>query len=99
MAVTGRCLRRFGPTKLLAASDRNELAAVLRVPSGGIVEHFALTGDWRALRIDVTGKLDAKTVNWQKGGINAKLRSGVNLVIVVIDSGGGSPVESARLAS
>jgi membrane-bound ClpP family serine protease len=96
---TGRDLRvRFGFVSHLAG-DRQQLADVLGLPRGGLQQDPSLGGQWRPLRVDVHGPINSKQVNWIERSLRERLiQSDVNLVCIVIDSGGGSLPDSLRLA-
>jgi len=99
---TGSDLRlKYGFASHLA-SDRNELLAALELPGGALEQDPSLGGQWRAIRVDVDGVINAKDVNWLLKSTTEQLDrtpDGINFVCVVIDSAGGSLVESLRLAN
>jgi membrane-bound ClpP family serine protease len=98
--LTGSELRlKFGFASHLAR-DRMELAAALRVPAGGIEEDPTLGEDRRAVRVDVDGPIRPELVTWVERGLREKIdREGVNFVCLMLDTPGGSPEDSVRLAS
>jgi membrane-bound ClpP family serine protease len=62
----------------------------------------SLGGQWRPIRVDVSGVINSKTVNWLLKSIKEQLEQtpdGANFVCVTIDSAGGSLVDSLRLAN
>ncbi len=82
------------------ARNRSQLSAALRVPLGAILEDPTLGQGRRALRVDVSGKIQADTVTWLERSLRDEIeKAQVNFVCVVIDSPGGSPSDSLRLAS
>ncbi len=97
---TGNELRlEFGFASHLVR-DRIELASVLGLPVGSIEEDPALGKEQKALRVDITGPIKAEIVTWIERSIRDRMdQEGTNLVCVVIDSPGGSPANSARLAT
>ncbi|MEO8495033.1 MAG: NfeD family protein [Planctomycetota bacterium] len=102
IGFTGSELRlKYGFASHLA-SDRNELLAALELPSGALEQDPSLGDQWRAIRVDVNGVINAKNVNWILKSTQQQLDQtpgGINFVCVVIDSAGGSLVDSQRLAS
>ena len=81
------------------ARDRLQLAAALQLPVGSLEEDPTLGVGRRAVRADLTGPIQRDTVNWVERGIREKVeREQVNFVCLVIDSPGGSPADSMRLA-
>lgn len=81
------------------ARDRVELAYALRLPDGGIEEDPTLGEGRRAVRVDLAGPIKAEIVNWVERGIRDKIEQhGVNFVCLTINSSGGSPSDSIRLA-
>lgn len=81
------------------AADRKELASVLELPQGSLEGDPSLDDSWRAVRIELRGQVEHKTVNWILQGLAARMHAGTtNLICVWIDSDGGAPEESLRLA-
>lgn len=82
------------------ARDRSELAAALQIRPGSIQEDPTLGQGRRPLRVDVFGTIRTQDVNWIERNLREQLsRHQANFVCVVIDSPGGSPQDSLRLAS
>ncbi len=84
------------------ASDRNELLAALELPSGALEQDPSLGGEWRPIRADVSGVINARNANWLLKSTQEQLNNkveGVNFICVTIDSAGGSLVDSLRLAN
>jgi membrane-bound ClpP family serine protease len=96
---TGSDLRlKFGFASHLIR-DRMDLADTLRLPAGSIQQDPTLSRDRRAVRIDVTGLIRPDVVTWVERSLRDKIENqGVNFVVVNIDSPGGSPSDSVRLA-
>jgi len=96
---TGTELRlKYGLVSHLAR-DRLQLASALQLPAGGVEEDPTLAVGRRAVRVDLTGPIKPDTVNWVERGIREKVeQEQVNFVCLVIDSPGGSPEDSVRLA-
>jgi membrane-bound serine protease (ClpP class) len=80
--------------------DRAQLAAALRVVPQALIEDPTLGQGRRPVRVDVTGKIQAETISWLERSLRDEIESQeANFVCVVIDSPGGSPADSLRLAS
>lgn len=97
---SGRDLRvKFGFVSHLAG-DRQQLAQVLNLPHGALQQDPSVGGKWSPVRVDVAGPINAKQINWIERSLKERLGNGnVNFVCVVIDSAGGSPPDSLRLAN
>lgn len=97
---SGRDLRlKFSFASHLAA-DRNELAAALQVPPQALQDDPSAGRGWQAIRIDLHGIVHTEVVNWITKSLNERLRQNqTNLVILTIDSSGGSLVRSLELAN
>jgi len=81
------------------ARDRVELATALGLPVGGIEEDPTLGQGRRALRVDLTGPIKSDKITWVERSIRGKIdQDGVNFVCLTINSPGGSPHDSVRLA-
>ncbi|NLF68174.1 MAG: hypothetical protein GX575_03865 [Candidatus Anammoximicrobium sp.] len=96
---TGTELRlKFGLASHLVR-DRLQLASALQLP-GGVEEDPTLAAGRRAVRVDLSGPIRSDTVNWVERGIREKIeQEQVNFICLVIDSPGGSPEDSMRLAT
>lgn len=83
------------------AEDRKALASVLRVPPADLEIDPLLTGDWRAIRIDLNGPMNAVIVDQALRGLEDALKDqeGANFICLAIDSPGGSLRDSLRLAN
>lgn len=99
-AITGRDLRlKYGFASHLAR-DRSDLAAALQVPPRAIEEDPSLGGDWKALRIDISGPISNKSVNWIERSVRQQLAAErINFLCVAIESPGGAHTASLRLAN
>lgn len=81
------------------ARDRVELATALGLPVGGIDEDPTLGQGRKALRVDLTGPIKSDKVTWAERSIRGKIeRDDVNFVCLTVNSAGGSPHDSVRLA-
>ena len=82
------------------ASDRQELAAALDVPAGELEIDPSLGGRWLAIRVDLHGAVTPTAVNRVMRGIEDRLRqAAINFICLSIESPGGSPQQSIRLAN
>ncbi len=82
------------------ASDRQELSEILGVPVGELEPDPSRGGAWSAVRVDLTGLITNQAANRvQKVMEDALLARKPNLLCVVIDSPGGSPEASLRMAN
>ena len=80
--------------------DRAQLSTALRLAPGALVEDPTLGEGRRALRVDVIGKIQADTISWLERSLRDEIeRKEANFVCVVVDSPGGAPTDSLRLAS
>ena len=80
--------------------DRLQLASALQLPVGVLEEDPTLGAGRRAIRVDLTGPIKADTINWVERGIRDKIaQEQVNFICLVIDSPGGAPMDSVRLAT
>ena len=82
------------------ATDRTEVAKALNLPPEDVKEDPSLSGDWRAVRVDIKGPVNSEMVNQAQRLIrDAVNHRDVNFVCLWIDSAGGSPVDSVRMAN
>lgn len=96
---TGQQARQLGFVSYLA-SDRRAAARALELPPEAVEEDLALADTWRAARIDLRGPLDAAKIDQAQRMIdNAVRQRSANFLCVWIDSPGGSPADSIRLAN
>jgi membrane-bound ClpP family serine protease len=80
--------------------DREELARALDVPTLAVEQEPAGADEWKPMRIDVRGPIRGQTVSWMIRSVQQKLDAKqANWLCVTIDSPGGAPLESLRLAS
>lgn len=97
---SGRDLRLKHSFASHLAASRGELAAALQVAPQSLEEDPSLGGKWTAVRVDVSGPIQTKSINWVERSIRQRTSSGsVNLLCVVVDSPGGSVTDSLRLAN
>lgn len=80
--------------------DRLQLASALQLPVGSLEEDPTLGAGRRAVRVDLNGPITSETVNWVERGLREQIaQEQVNFICLVIDSPGGSPTDSMRLAT
>lgn len=96
---TGAEGRALGFVKYLAA-NRQALARALDVPASELREDPSLGGDWKAVQVTISGPLDAQTASQTINMIGDALRRGeANMLLLRVDSAGGSLVDSLKLAN
>jgi membrane-bound ClpP family serine protease len=96
---TGREGRELGFVKFLAA-DRRALAAALGIPQTVLEDDPAAGGEWQPIVVPLKGPIRGAQVTRVERMIDDRIRdNGVNFICVLIDSPGGSPEDSMRLAS
>ncbi len=83
------------------AKDRSELARILELPPHMLQpKPLQTTGQWQAIQIKLTGAVDTTLQQRVQRTIEQALREqGINFVCLWLDSPGGNPVESLRLAN
>lgn len=95
---TGREAKELGFAGHLA-NDRAELARAWRIPLSALEENPALVGGWKPIQISVQGPIRTGMVQQLQRMLDKSLRqSEVNLIVVYLDSAGGSPTDSNELA-
>lgn len=92
--------RALGFVKAVPDS-RQQLAQWLDLPPQAVEEDPSLGQEWRALRVDVRGNIHAGQVDRIQEILQEEIQGAnrVNFVCVYIDSAGGKPAESVRLAN
>lgn len=95
---SGSEARRKGFISALAA-DRVEVARAVEVPPETVKEDVALEGVFQAVRVDLKGPIRADMITKAQGMIqDAISRQNADFICLRIDSQGGSPADSIRLA-
>lgn len=93
---TGAEWRRMGFVERLVA-NRAEVARAYGLPPEAVQEELAV--EWRAARIDVRGVINSEAINRIEQLIANEIRQRqTNFVCLWIESPGGSPADSLRLA-
>ena len=96
--LSGAQMRELGFATHLA-DDRRSLATALEVPAAMLQQELVPEGGWRPLRIDLSGPVHKKVVNFLLRTIDDhERRDDFNLLFVHINSGGGDLDQSRRLA-
>lgn len=96
--LSGRQARELGLVSFLAA-DVREAAAALGLPPAALIDDWALAGDWRPVRVLLAGEINAAATRRLQRLLEDRVtQTGVNLLILEIDSAGGSPAEALGLA-
>jgi membrane-bound ClpP family serine protease len=96
---SGSEARRKGFISALAA-DRVEVARAVEVAPEMVKEDVALEGVFHAVRVDVKGPIRSDSVTKIQGMIqDAITRQNADFICLRIESAGGSPADSIRLAS
>jgi membrane-bound ClpP family serine protease len=97
--LSGREARELDFVSYLAG-DRVEVAKALNLPPEDVKEDPSLSGDWRAVRIDIKGPVNSEMINQAQRLIRDAVNTrDVNFVCLWIDSAGGSAVDSVRMAT
>ncbi len=82
------------------ARDRTDVAKALGLPPESLKEDPSLLGDWRAIRVNITGPIRSGMIDHALRLIRDAVNDrNVNFVCLWIDSPGGSPVDSLNLAN
>ena len=82
------------------AETREEVSRALGLPPHALEEDPSLGGVWRAVRVSVRGQITSDMVTRTERVIEEAIREReINFLCVVVQSSGGAPAESLRLAS
>ncbi len=82
------------------AADRTSLAKALQLPPEAVQDDPALAGGWKPVQVNVKGVVQGEGVKITQRKIEDQINeNGVNLVVLWIDSDGGSFVDSMELAN
>jgi membrane-bound ClpP family serine protease len=81
------------------AANRRELAAALDLPANSIQEHLAPEEGWQPILVSLEGPVTQRVVNWIEKSLEGHVRrDDFNLLVLRINSSGGDPAQSLRLA-
>lgn len=96
---SGRDLRlKYGFVTHLA-NDRRQLAAALNLPATALHANPAADGRWKPVRVELRGPIHPQQITFLEKNLRNRLsRAEFNFLCVVIQSDGGSPVDSWRFA-
>jgi len=81
------------------APNRGALAEALDLPGEALEDDAALGGAWRPLLVAVKGPIKGNIIDYAQRQIDQALSHDANFICVWIDSPGGSPADSLRLAT
>jgi len=82
----------------LLVRDRNEIAERYGLPREALVDDPSIDGGWRAVRIDLKGAAQGRALQVAKQ-VDQAVADGKNLIVISIDSEGGSPEECLALGN
>ncbi len=94
---TGTEARRHGFVTYLAGNLR-DVARAMDLRPEAIHQDPSLAGRWRAVRVDLKGPITHEMINRAQRMMQDAVGRKVNFICLWIDSQGGAPAESARLA-
>lgn len=81
-------------------SGRRQLATELGLPPYALEGDPSLGESWEAVKIELMGKVQSRNVSYQLRGLREAQRDrDINFVLVWVDSEGGSPEDSFRMAN
>lgn len=96
--LAGKDLRELYRFVSNLADDRRELEWQLKLPSGSIEVDPTLGDDVRAIQVNLIGSM--ASMNWVQRAIEDGMRDhNANLVVIQIDSKGGSVLQSLQIAA
>jgi membrane-bound serine protease (ClpP class) len=99
LLIDGRQARQDLGFVSYLADDRADVARALKIPADALQDNPALAGGWRPVQVDLKRPITGTTVSRVQKLIEDQIRTNdVNLVVLFIDSGGGSYDQSLRLA-
>jgi membrane-bound ClpP family serine protease len=82
------------------AADREDLVRHLGLPRSVLQEDPSLDGEWRTVRVDISGPITGDAVDRTIRLIDRQIdETNANFICIWIDSPGGSPVDSLRMAN
>jgi len=95
---SGSEARQLGFVRSLASSPE-AVADSLELPTSTMIEDPSLARDWKTIRVDLKGPITSEAVNHAQRLIEDEIRiNEVNFVCLWINSPGGSPSDSLRMA-
>jgi membrane-bound serine protease (ClpP class) len=100
LLVDGRRARQELGFVSYLADDRADVARALKIPADSLQDNPSLAGGWRPVQVDLKRPITATTVTRVQKLIEDQIRANdVNLVVLFIDSEGGSFDNALRLAN
>ncbi len=96
--LNGRDLRLKWSLVSQLAEDATQLPEILGVRAAALEPDPSLAAGWKPVRFEVRGIPSPQTSERLVRTIDDQIRDGVNLILVVIDSPGGSLEASAKIA-
>lgn len=81
------------------SDDRASLAKVLNVPPDTLVEDPSLGEGWKPVEVEIKEPLTANYLSQIENKIRQEVERGANLIILTIDTPGGAPHQTLKLAS
>jgi len=81
------------------SDDRTNLAKVLNVPPESLVEDPSLGDGWKPVEVEIKEPLTANYLSQIENKIRQEIERGANLIILTIDTPGGAPHQTLKLAS
>ncbi len=98
LELTGRRGRELGFVRLLAGTV-DELARGLDLPPEALAADPSRDGGWRPALATLDGAITADAVSRVRSRLDQAIAAGANLLILRIDSAGGTPEQSLVLAA
>lgn len=98
LALSGRRVREMGIVRRLAATPA-DLARGLGLPEDGLAIDAAAADGWKPALVAINGPITPDATARAKARLEAAVAAGATLLIVRIDSPGGSPEQSLVLAA
>jgi membrane-bound serine protease (ClpP class) len=95
--LTGKEARRFDCVSNMP-SRPDDVAEQLGLPADVMVEDPSMTGNWRPMGVTLEGPITAARIAEAQKLIEEGTAGGANFVCLLIDSGGGSLINSVELA-
>ncbi len=100
LLVDGRRARQELGFVSYLAEDRADVARALKISADSLQDNPSLAGGWRPVQVDLKRPITSTTVNRVQKLIEDQIRSNdVNLVVLFIDSEGGSYDNALRLVN
>ena len=96
---TAQEARELGLVRYVAA-DRLAVATALKLPREAVEDDPSLDGAWQPIRVKLHGPIHARLVEQLQATIDRQVRqAGANFLCIDLNSPGGNPEQSQRLAN